>query len=94
MDEYRFHPTDPELLFRVQRWFHSHPDVFLFLLILCLGVSVKLGAGLWRNHTEASVLKRLVWSVVILVPVLGWICYGGLFSVPERTGEFIRPGRR
>jgi len=38
---------------------------------------------LWRKHRQLSVISRLVWSGILLVPVLGVIYYGFCFENPE-----------
>jgi hypothetical protein len=50
------------------------------LLTIAEIVSLGFAVNLWRER--ASLLRRLVWTPVVLVPVVGPIFYLGLFDVP------------
>jgi hypothetical protein len=45
-------------------------------------ISATLILSLWVRHRRDTVLKRLGWSLVLLVPVIGWVFYGGLYRPP------------
>ena len=45
-------------------------------------ISVALIVSLWVRHRHDHLLKRLGWSLVLLVPVIGWVFYGGLYRPP------------
>jgi hypothetical protein len=51
-------------------------------------VAIWCGVGLWRSR--ASVLKKLFWSLVLLVPVVGPVFYGGMFELPSVQSEGLR----
>gem|GEM_PF-3731747 len=53
-------------------------------------VSVACLVHLWRR-APGGVLHKVVWSVLVLVPVLGPLFYGGLYSVPEPHAESPSP---
>lgn len=59
------------------------------LLIVIAAVSELIGVwcvvGLWRSRV--SVVRKLVWTVVLLVPVLGPVFYGGMFELPPVQSE-------
>lgn len=69
------------------------------LLFTWAVVTVGLWIHLWKQ--PASVGRRILWSLVILVPAFGWAAYGGWFEVPPplhlsqrvRPHPFTLPGR-
>ena len=62
----------------------------LILIILTVLVSGGLIIHLWARHPVDTVLKRLLWSVVLLIPFVGWIVYGALYSPPSVQPEDMR----
>ena len=61
----------------------EQPLVLFLLLLLSFGISGHLIIRLWSRHRDASILRKMFWSLVLLVPVCGWILYGGLFRIPS-----------
>ena len=63
------------------------------LLIVMAAVSELIAIwcafGLWRSR--ASVLQKLVWSLVLLVLVVGPVFFGGMFDLPSVQSEGLRP---
>ncbi len=57
--------------------------------IACLGVcalvSLVLIVRLWWKHHEDRLLKKLLWSVALLLPVGGWFLFAGLYRPPEQN---------
>ena len=53
-------------------------------------ISVALILALWVRHRRDTVLKRLGWSLVLLVPVIGGVVYGGLYRPPPVQPKDIR----
>ncbi|MES2572349.1 MAG: hypothetical protein V4710_20130, partial [Verrucomicrobiota bacterium] len=35
---------------------------------------------MWFIHRNARFLKKLLWSVALLIPLFGWLFYAGLFQ--------------
>jgi hypothetical protein len=62
------------------------------LLIVIAGASELIAlwcaVGLWRS--KVSVLRKFIWSVVLLVPVFGPVFYGGMFELPPVQPESLR----
>lgn len=62
------------------------------LLIVIAVTSELIGlwcaVGLWRSR--ASILKNVLWSLVLLVPVVGPVFYSGMFEVPAAQSEGLR----
>ena len=52
----------------------------------CLWVSVSLIIRMWLVERSASVFKRILWSVMLLIPLFGWLAYGAWFHIPSRHG--------
>jgi hypothetical protein len=46
-------------------------------------VSLCLIARLWVVHRRAWVISKLVWSVVLLIPIFGWLFFVAFFRAPE-----------
>jgi hypothetical protein len=63
----------------------------VILIALAEFVSVACLVALWR--TRASRWRKLMWSPVVLVPVMGPLFYGGLFEVPSRQPEHLQASR-
>ena len=53
-------------------------------------ISVALIVSLWVRYRHDHVLKRLGWSLVLLVPVIGWVFYGGLYRPPPVQPKDMR----
>lgn len=52
----------------------------------CAWISLILIGCIWIKHRNVSVISRIFWSLVVLIPALGWMLYLGLFRPPSRTG--------
>lgn len=74
----------PEIL-DLAGWLSRHPVAGVWIGAFCLWVSVALIIRLWFTHRRASFLKKLVWSFILLIPLFGWLLYGGMFHVPGFT---------
>ena len=76
-------------------WFHAsikaHPVGWACFAIACVWVSGCLIILMWYRHSGASFAKKLMWSVVLLIPLIGWILYGGFFKVPHPTDIPLPP---
>jgi hypothetical protein len=35
---------------------------------------------MWFVHRKVPLLKKLFWSIVLLIPPLGWLAYAGCFK--------------
>jgi hypothetical protein len=62
----------------------------LILIMLTVLVSGGLIIHLWVRHPVDTVLKRLIWSVVLLLPFVGWILYGAFYSPPPVQPKDMR----
>lgn len=62
-------------------------DFFTAHGVLCLAagvlVSLCLIAHLWLTHRGDSTLRKLLWSFVLLAPLVGWVFYGGFYRPPS-----------
>ncbi|CAN0151080.1 unnamed protein product [Discosporangium mesarthrocarpum] len=67
----------------------SPADVFL------IAICVALGLGCLRGvlRSRAPLRPRLIWSVIVLIPVLGPLLYATIYRMPETQEESVRaPG--
>ena len=70
-------------------WLRDHVFVAIAVAAFCIWVSGAIIIRIWTVHRRASVLKKAIWTIVALIPLFGWIFYGGLFRVPPPHGEGI-----
>ena len=54
------------------------------LLIVCESVGLCLVTRFWVMRRKLGVLHKLAWSVVLLVPVVGWLFFAAFRQPPER----------
>jgi hypothetical protein len=66
-------------------WLAQHPVV----AILWGWISLSLILHLWlaRRQRQTGWIKKVIWSCVLLIPVLGWLFYGGFFNMPDDKGH-------
>ena len=62
----------------------NHPVLLIVLCAIWAWVSITLVIRLWLVHRAASFAKKIFWSLMLMVPVFGWMSYGGFFQVPDR----------
>jgi hypothetical protein len=46
----------------------------------CLAISLILIARIWIFHRKDSLKKKLMWSAILMLPVLGWVLYGAFYN--------------
>jgi hypothetical protein len=59
------------------------------LLALLEAVGVFMITRLWHRAPKASLLQRIVWSVLLLIPLLGPILYGFISLDPSVHSEDV-----
>lgn len=64
------------------RNFGDHPFLLIVLCALWAWVSITLVVRLWLVHRKATFVKKFLWSLMLLVPLFGWMFYGGFFQTP------------
>ncbi len=52
---------------------------------VCSLVSGWMIFGLWRKRRSDSFTKKVFWSTILLIPLLGWLLYGALYTSLERS---------
>jgi len=60
-----------------------HPQTTVWIFAFLLWISVSLIFRMWLVHRKASLIKKVLWSFVLLVPLFGWMLYGGFFDIPD-----------
>jgi len=78
-------------LVNASAWFAEHPRIGIALAAFCLWVSVSLMIRIWVLYHRASFVKKLIWSIVLLVPLFGWLFYAGCFQIPGNNSTLLRP---
>ena len=63
--------------------------LLLYLLILYEIISTILIYKLWARKSRQGVLMRCFLSLILIVPVLGWLFFGFLGTSPESDGETL-----
>jgi NO-binding membrane sensor protein with MHYT domain len=51
-------------------------------------IALWCAVNLWRTH--ATLIRKLVWTMILFVPILGPVFYGGMFEVPSVQSEGLR----
>jgi hypothetical protein len=71
-----------------------HKTAVMLGAAFCAWTSLWLIVRLWINHVHDPFLKRLIWSIILCMPLFGWVFYGA-FYVPlsENTVMAERGGR-
>lgn len=72
-------------------WLEGHPRVAVTVGAFCLWVSVSLILRMWFIHRRESFMKKFRWSLMLFVPLFGWLYYAGCFQIPERTNNPCPP---
>jgi hypothetical protein len=62
-------------------------------LSICGLISALLIVNLWRTHPTDPLLKRVFWTLVLCIPCIGWIFYGGMYQVPSIQPPELRAKR-
>jgi len=62
----------------------AHWKLAVALLIVCEGVSLCLIARLWLMRRKMGVVRKLAWSGMLLVPVIGWLFFAAFCPAPRR----------
>ena len=56
-------------------------------------VSVLCALHLWTK-AQGSTAKKVLWSFVVLVPVMGPLFYGAVYDAPAEQDEDLRAAER
>jgi hypothetical protein len=62
----------------------EHWKLAVSLLIVCEGFSLCLIARLWITRRRMGVFRKLAWSLVLLVPIVGWLFFAAFSPAPQR----------
>ena len=60
-----------------------------WLFWAALALSVVCVIHLWK-YSEGSVPRKLVWSAVMLFPIMGPLMYGAIYDAPSEQDEDSR----
>ena len=61
--------------------------LLILLLLVAESVGVAAIAGLWTHTPKPSLTSRLLWSLLLILPVFGLLFYLFLREEPEPHGE-------
>jgi hypothetical protein len=56
---------------------------FAVIYGITLWISLALVLRMWLLHRQSGTVKKLFWSIVLLIPFAGWIAYGAWFDAPD-----------
>ena len=65
------------------------PETDTLLLLASALLSAACIVHLW-GFKAGSVLRKALWSVALLVPVIGPVFYAGVYRVPSKQPELLR----
>jgi hypothetical protein len=74
-------------------WLAQHPAVTFAVGVLSIWVSALLMMRMWVLHRRARVSKKVLWSIVLMIPLFGWLLYGGLFEAPSPSDSPCPPNQ-
>jgi hypothetical protein len=60
------------------------------LWAFCAAVSFCLISHLWIRHGTDGIKKKIIWSAMLLVPIMGWVFYGAFYQ-PFKKAEAAKP---
>jgi hypothetical protein len=63
-------------------FFEYHWEATAIGITVCLWISICLILRVWIIERRATFMKKLLWSMMLLIPGLGWLAYGALFRRP------------
>lgn len=61
----------------------QHRTAAIVTIGISAWISLCLIARLWLLYRKRRFLSKLAWSVVLLVPLFGWLAYAALFTPPS-----------
>ena len=66
----------------------THP-LWFGIMFLAMIFSLRLALGLWLlpRHKETRVSKRVLWTIVVLIPFIGPMFYGGFYRIPKSHSD-------
>jgi hypothetical protein len=64
-------------------FFVAHRSLGIAAIGICAFVSLSLIARLWVLHRRARAFSKVIWSIVLLIPVFGWLFFTAFFRAPE-----------
>ena len=62
----------------------AHWKLSVALLMIFEGFSLWLIARLWLTRRRLGVIRKLAWSMVLLIPVVGWLFFAAFCPAPAR----------
>ena len=71
---------------RLAEFLSANRAIALGLVLFWAWVSLSLIARLWIVHRRETTMRKIFWSLMLLVPLAGWLFYGGMFRLCDRSG--------
>jgi hypothetical protein len=59
-------------------------------LIVWICGSGYLMLHLWKTHPLDSSRKKVLWSIVLVIPVIGWMLYGQFYGESKNQENWIK----
>jgi hypothetical protein len=47
----------------------------------CLWVSLSLIARIWILHRKDRLMKKIIWSAILMLPIMGWVFYAAFYNM-------------
>ena len=60
----------------------AHSTAAVVMVATCVFISLCLVARLWVLRPRDSIARKIVWTLILLVPLVGWLFYGAFYRPP------------
>jgi uncharacterized membrane protein YhaH (DUF805 family) len=65
----------------------AHWRVAAIAFVVCFGISLCLIARLWVRERHDTTLRKFAWSLVLVVPIFGWLFFAAFYHAPRRSAN-------
>jgi hypothetical protein len=66
------------------------PTLVIVLCAMWAWISLSLIVRMWLVHRQTRTFKKLLWSLMLLVPLFGWLMYAAFFQ-PLAFNDVVAP---
>ena len=67
----------------IRDWLSTHNNVGVICVGLWAFVGLCLIARLWTLHRRDRIISKVVWSIILLLPIFGWLFFAAFYRPPD-----------